>query len=89
MATEQHITQQPDDWKINMGDAWQVLWWSRYLGLTKSQLEDVIEAAGPVIINVKQYLAHKDESLTDMPPVQAPAGASHINSRSMLSRSPF
>jgi hypothetical protein len=89
MAIDGHIVQQPDDWKINMSDAWQVLWWSRYLGLTKSQLEDVIEAAGPVIINVKQYLAHKDESLTDMAPVMAPAGASHVISRIMLTRSPF
>jgi hypothetical protein len=72
-----------------MADAWQVLWWSRYLGLTKSQLEEVIEAAGPVIINVKRFLAHKDESMTDMATITAPAGASRVHSRSMLSRSPF
>ena len=48
---------QPDEWKINMNDAWQVLWWCRYLGLTKSQLEMAINAVGPVIIDLKQYLA--------------------------------
>lgn len=48
---------QPDEWKINMHDAWQVLWWCRYLGLTKSQLEMAINAVGPVVIDLKQYLA--------------------------------
>ncbi len=89
MPLDGNMIQQPDDWKINMSDAWQVLWWSRYLGLTKSQLEEVIEVAGPVINNVKQYLAHKDELLTDVAPILAPAGASHVTSRIMLTRSPF
>ncbi len=49
-------TTQPDEWRINMSDAWQVLWWCRYLGLTKTQLEHAIQHSGPVIADVRRYL---------------------------------
>ena len=88
MINDTQAMMQPDEWKINMNDAWQVLWWCRYLGLTKSQLEQAIVSAGPVIVDLKQYIA-RQQGLGDTPPVKAPMGASHITSRNTLSRSPF
>ncbi len=61
---------QPDDWRINMNDPWQVLWWSRYLGLSKTELESVIRMTGSVIVDIKQYLASHGNSLHA---IQAPA----------------
>jgi hypothetical protein len=65
---------QPDDWKINMGDAWQVLWWCRYLGLTKAQLEAAVREAGPLILDVKRYMGRQPGlQPTEAPPVKPPA----------------
>jgi len=67
MTNDSNIVIQPDDWKINMNDAWQVLWWCRYLGLTKSQLEAAIVASGNGIVDVKRYLACQQVLMTDAP----------------------
>lgn len=48
---------QPEDWTINVQDAWQVLWWCRYLGITKTQLETAIGSVGNAIVDIKQHLA--------------------------------
>lgn len=80
---------QPDEWKINMNDAWQVLWWCRYLGLTKSQLEQAINAVGPVIVDLKKYLAVQQIRYSENPPANAPSGGTHVSSRVTLNRSPF
>ena len=80
---------QPDEWKINMSDAWQVLWWCRYLGLTKSQLEHAINTVGPVIVDVKMHIEGQEVPKNDAAPKKAPSGASHISSRVTLTRSPF
>ena len=79
---------QPDEWKINMSDAWQVLWWCRYLGLTKSQLEMVVNIVGPVIVDVKMHIEGAGE-LKEAASKKAPSRASHISSRVTLARSPF
>jgi hypothetical protein len=50
-------TMAPDEWHIDMSDTWLVLWWCRQLGLTKSQLEQAVRAAGNTIADVKKYLA--------------------------------
>jgi hypothetical protein len=69
----------PDEWKINMNDAWQVLWWCRYLGLTKSQLELAINAVGPVIMDLKNYLTYENISYSGITPKNAPKGGEHIS----------
>jgi hypothetical protein len=89
MVDDTQAMMQPEDWKINMSDAWQVLWWCRHLGLTKSQLEQAIAVAGPVIVDLKQYLDNQKKPGADNPPNKAPRGASHITSRNTLSRSPL
>lgn len=89
MASEFTPTVQPEDWRINVNDAWQVLWWCRYLGLTKTQLEKAISSVGNVVVDVKRHLALQQELMSDTPPAQAPSGASHITSRTALNRSPF
>jgi hypothetical protein len=57
MANDGYTTMSPEEWYIDMSDTWLVLWWCRQLGLTKSQLEQAIRAAGNTIADVKQYLA--------------------------------
>jgi hypothetical protein len=88
MTNENYSAVQPDEWKINMSDAWQVLWWCRYLGLTKSQLEMAVSAVGPVIVDVKMHI-ESDSLLKEPAPKKAPSRASHISSRVTLARSPF
>ncbi len=56
MANEQNQMVQPEDWRINVNDAWQVLWWCRSLGITKTQLEKAISTVGNVIIDIKHHL---------------------------------
>ena len=89
MADDTQTMMQPDDWKINMSDSWQVLWWCRYLGITKTQLEAAINVAGPVIVDLKQYLGSNQSPALEVPPIQAPRGAGQITGRGALSRSPF
>ena len=88
-ANDNSTIMQPEDLKINMGDAWQVLWWCRYLSLTKSQLESAIHAVGTAIVDIKRYIVRLHVIQTDKPPVQSPSGTGHITSRNTLNRSPF
>jgi hypothetical protein len=89
MADDTNAIMQPEDWNIDMSDAWQVLWWCRYLCLTKSQLESAIHAVGTTIMDIKRYLARQHSLTTDIPPAKSPAGAGHITSRNTWNRSPF
>jgi hypothetical protein len=89
MANDTQAMMQPDDWKINMSDAWQVLWWCRYLGVTKTQLEQAITVAGPVIVDLKQHFVTEHGAAPEAPAALPPIGASQITGRSSLSRSPF
>lgn len=90
MANEQLQFLQPEDWKINVKDAWQVLWWCRHLGITKNQMEEAIASVGSSVADIKRYL-NRQEKFTafNIPPVQAPNTGAHITSRSRINRSPF
>ena len=80
---------QQEDWKIDMQDAWLVLWWCRQLGLTKSQLEYAVSVAGPLIEDIRNFVGSQ-KSLDNPPtPVAAPAAANHVTNHSTLNRSPF
>jgi hypothetical protein len=59
------VSVQPDDWRINMNDAWQVLWWCRFLGLSKSQLEATVLEAGTLIVDIKRHLSRKQVQAHD------------------------
>jgi len=73
---------QPDDREINMIDAWQVLWWCSYLSVTKTQLEQAIIAAGPVVVDLRQYLGSKHAQAPAAPLIKALLGANHAARRS-------
>jgi hypothetical protein len=44
--------------RIDVKDAWQVLWWCRSLNITKTQLEIAIEAVGDEPDNIRQFISH-------------------------------
>jgi len=67
MAYETIDIVQPEDGRINMSDAWQVLWWCRYFSLTKSQLETTVQAVGPKVSDIEQYLAAHEIGKTAVP----------------------
>jgi len=79
----------PGDWKIDMQDAWLVLWWCRQLGLTKSQLEHAVSVAGPLIDNIRNYVASEKSQELKPAQVASPSAANHLASRNVLDRSPF
>ena len=77
------------DWEINMNDAWQVLWCTRYLNVTKSQLETAVNAVGPVLADIRMYASRHFSQMTDTQPTPLPAGASLTTGTRSLTRSPF
>lgn len=90
MANEQLQFLQPEDWRINVKDAWQVLWWCRHLGITKNQMEEAVASVGCGVADVKRYLNRQEQFITiNTPPAQAPSSGAHITSRSRINRSPF
>jgi hypothetical protein len=44
--------------RIDVKDAWQVLWWCRSLNITKTQLELAIDAVGDEPDCIMQYFSH-------------------------------
>ncbi len=47
------------DDRINIRDAWQVLWWCRSLNITKTQLEAAIDEVGSEPEDVRRYISSK------------------------------
>jgi len=77
MAQESNEIIQVEDGKINMSDAWQVLWWCRYFCLTKSQLETVIQAIGNRVTDIEQYFASNQIQKAAAPLAKSPIQAIH------------
>ncbi len=46
-----------DPKKINVNQAWEVSYWCKTLGLTKSELIAAVKAVGVMVVNVKAYIA--------------------------------
>jgi hypothetical protein len=90
MANDQLQFLQPDDWRINVKDAWQVLWWCRHLAITKNQLEDAVASVGCSVADIRRYLNRQEQFIAvNTPPSQAPNSGAHLMSRSRINRSPF
>lgn len=46
-----------DEWRINIHDPWQVLWWCQYFCVSKSDLEAAIRATGSTAVDeIQGYL---------------------------------
>jgi hypothetical protein len=58
MANETLQLGQQENWTINVQDAWEVLWFCRSLGITKSQLEGAINAVGSTVMDIKQHFSY-------------------------------
>jgi hypothetical protein len=56
MNDEHYLPTSSEDERIDTRDSWQVLWWCRTLNITKTQLEDAINAVGNEPGDVKRYL---------------------------------
>jgi hypothetical protein len=49
---------QPEDPKrINIHEAWELEHWSSSLGVTKTKLTQAVKAVGPMVTDVKAWLA--------------------------------
>ena len=47
----------PDDRvKINLGQPWEVQYWTKELGCTESQLKEAIKKVGYSVTRVREYL---------------------------------
>jgi Protein of unknown function (DUF3606) len=49
----------PDRSKINMGVSWQVKCWTRKLGVSKSELQEVVDKVGNAAAAVRKELASR------------------------------
>ena len=80
-----------DDWSVNLNDSWQVLLWCRELGLTKTQLESAVQAAGPQLANVRHFLGDHGGAagFRTAPAAGAVSGAAVSSVRNILTRAPF
>jgi AraC-like DNA-binding protein len=52
----------PDRSKINMHQAWELDYWTRELGVSRSELQRVIEKVGNSAAEVRKELARKTKS---------------------------
>ena len=68
MVNETHLIAQHSDWRLDLSDAWQVLWWCRYLEITKSQLEAAVGSVGNCIGDIQQFLSAQTEPAPPPPP---------------------
>ena len=48
---------QPEDPKrINVGEEWELDYWSQDFGVTKERLKQAVRAVGPMVADVKRHL---------------------------------
>jgi hypothetical protein len=46
-----------DHWRVNLGEDWELVFWSREFGCTVDELKKAVEAVGPTAGTVRAYLA--------------------------------
>ena len=68
MVNDHNNIVQQEDWRLDVSDSWQVLWWCRYLDITKSQLEFAINNVGNKISDIKLFLCAQQEPAPPPPP---------------------
>lgn len=47
---------QQDRSRINLGERWEVDYWTRELGVSKDELEQAVKAVGPIVTKVRAHL---------------------------------
>jgi hypothetical protein len=57
MADDLKNTGKQDDIRINVNQSWELRDWCQKLGVTPEQLQAAVKAVGPLLKNVKEYLA--------------------------------
>jgi hypothetical protein len=58
MANETLQMIEQDNRTIDIKDAWEVLWFCRTLGITKSQLEYAINKVGDTVMDIRRHFAY-------------------------------
>ena len=56
MADDLKQTGKPDDQRINVEQEHELSYWSKELGVSREELRDAVQQAGPVVKNVRQHL---------------------------------
>ena len=56
MADDLKQTAKPDDQRINVEQDHELNYWSKELGVSREDLRKAVQAAGPVVKNVRQHL---------------------------------
>jgi hypothetical protein len=46
-----------DPQKININQSWEVQYWTKKLGVSESKLRMAVSNAGPMVVNVKNWLS--------------------------------
>ena len=50
------IRQPQDPTKINVHESWELEYWSKKFGVSQARLTQAVQAVGPSVAKVKQYL---------------------------------
>jgi hypothetical protein len=56
MADDLKRRRPEDPTKINKNQDWEIKYWTQELGVSEPKLRSAIQAVGPLVKNVKQYL---------------------------------
>jgi Protein of unknown function (DUF3606) len=51
------IRQPQDPQKININEPWEVDYWTKALGVTEQKLRKAVGEVGPMVVNVRAWLA--------------------------------
>jgi len=49
----------PDRSKINMGESWEVKYWTRELGISRAELQKIVDKVGNSAATVRKELANR------------------------------
>jgi hypothetical protein len=58
MADNLKQTGKPDDARINVEQEHELKYWSEKLGVSREQLKQAVQRAGPMVKDVQRHLAH-------------------------------
>ncbi|QCO68380.1 DUF3606 domain-containing protein [Luteimonas yindakuii] len=56
MADDKKQTGSPDRDRINMSEDYEVQYWTKALGVSREQLQEAVDAAGPTADAVRRHL---------------------------------
>jgi Protein of unknown function (DUF3606) len=57
MADDLKQTGKADDQRINLEQDHEVSYWSKELGVSRDELRNAVQQAGPLVKNVRQHLS--------------------------------